>query len=498
MEMNPNQYYKKGQQKSCYHQNSVAKAGKKNGPQQVVYQKKEEQLQAVTKQQTQDCQQNGWQSLTVGNNGPVLAEDVLLHETLAEFIHQPAPERAVHNKGYGAFGTFTVYQSMAPYTKACFLQTPGQKIDTFSRFSLAVSNKGTADTSRNVRGFSTKFYTQEGVFDLLCNHIPVFLVRDGIKFPAAIQALRPSLVNNLPCSNQFWQFVAENPESMNFTTMLYSDLGTLDDMRCMRSYGVNTYLWENACGQQYYVKYHWVPLGQMTTIDRETAIRLAGENPHIAGEKLYNTLAQGKAVQFDLCVQLLAVEQAEQALFDPLDATKVWPEEQYPLTHVGRLTLDRNVDCYAEQVEKAAFSPANLVDGIGFSNDRLLQGRVTVYGDAQRHRLGKQFRKMAINRQNCWTTQQISENVSLGNEVNGMVQRQSVVRMNDFAQAGVYYRGLCAEQQAHLVDNIAVELWQTSCSVQEQVLSHFQQADVTLARQLEEQIGWYREQSYSR
>lgn len=184
MEMNPNQYYKKGQQKGCYHQNSAAKASKKNGPQQVVYQKKEEQLQAVTKQQTQDCQQNGWQSLTVGNNGPVLAEDVLLHETLAEFIHQPAPERAVHNKGYGAFGTFTVYQSMAPYTKACFLQTPGQKIDTFSRFSLAVSNKGTADTSRNVRGFSTKFYTQEGVFDLLCNHIPVFLVRDGIKFPS--------------------------------------------------------------------------------------------------------------------------------------------------------------------------------------------------------------------------------------------------------------------------------------------------------------------------
>lgn len=492
MDMNPNQYYyKKGQPKGCHHQ----KHGGKASPQQVVYQKKEEQLQNAVKQQAQGCQQSGWQSLTVGDSGPVLAEDVLLHETLAELIHEPVPERAVHSKGYGAFGTFTVYQSMAPYTKACFLQTPGQKIDTFSRFSLAMSNKGTADTSRNIRGFSTKFYTQEGVYDLLCNHIPVFFTRDALKMPAGLRAMGPSAVNNLPCSNQFWQFVAENPESLHFTTMLYSDLGTLDDVRCMRSYSVNTYLWENAGGQQYYVKYHWVPLGQMHTIDRETAVRLAGERPHIAGETLYDTLAQGNVVQFDLCVQLMAVEEADQPFFDPLDATKLWPEAQYPLTHVGRLTLDRNVDCYAEQVEKAAFSPANLVDGIGFSNDCVLQGRATIYGDAQRHRLGKDFRKIAVNRQGCWTTKQISANVSLGHEVSGVVQRQSAVRMNDFAQAGVYYRGLCGEEQAHLVDNIAVELRQASCNVQEQVLSHFQQADVTLARQLEERIAWYQEQN---
>lgn len=489
--MNPNQYYKKGQPKGCHHQNHVGKAG----PQQVVYQKKEEQLQNAVKQQAQSCQQSGWQSLTVGDAGPVLAEDVLLHETLAELICAPAPERAVHSKGYGAFGTFTVYQSMAPYTKACFLQTPGQKIDTFSRFSLAVSNKGTADTARNVRGFSTKFYTQEGVYDLLCSHIPVFFTRDALKVPTALRAMGPSAVNNLPCSNQFWQFVAENPESLFFTAMLYSDLGTLDDVRCMRSYGVNTYLWENADGRQYYVKYHWVPLGQMQPVDRATAVRLAGERPHIAGETLYDTLAQGKVVQFDLCVQLMAVEEADQPYFDPLDATKIWPEAQYPLTHVGRLTLDRNVDCYAEQVEKAAFSPANLVEGIGFSNDRVLQGRATVYGDAQRHRLGRDFRKIAVNRQGCWTTKQISANVSLGNTVHGVVQRQSTVRMNDFAQTGVYYRGLCAEEQAHLVDNIAVELWQASCDVQEQVLSHFQQADVTLARQLEERVAWYQEQN---
>lgn len=485
------------------------KSNKKAVPQQTVYQKKEEQLQAVTQQQAvkqqpaaqqQDkcCNKgNGWNSLTAGADGPVMAEDVLLHETLAGFVSEKSPERVVHNKGYGAFGTFTVYQSMAPYTKACFLQTPGQKIDTFSRFSWAVSNKGTPDTSRNVRGFSTKFYTQDGVFDLLCNHIPVFLVRDAIKFPAGIQALSPSPVNQLPCSNQFWQFVADNPETIHFTTMLYSDLGTLDDVCCMRSYGVNTYVWENQCGQQRYVKYHWVPLGKMRTIDRETAIRLAGENPNVAGEKLYNTLAQGNVVQYDLCVQLMELEEAQALSFDPLDDTKVWPEEQFPLVHVGRLTLDRNVTCYQEQVEKAAFSPANLVDGIGFSNDKMLQGRSFIYWDAQRHRLGSDFRKIGINRQNCWTTDNLSSNVSLGTEVEGIVQRCDLARVNDFVQAGEYYRGLCEEEQANLVDNIAVELVLASCVVQERVICYLQQADQDYGAQVQQRVCWYAEQKQS-
>lgn len=494
--MNQNQFYNK---KMSQGNHAGCKVNKKTMPQQTVYQKKEEQLQAVTQksvlQQTKCCtKDNGVHSLTAGADGPVMAEDLWLHETLANFVSETMPERVVHNKGYGAFGTFTVYQSMAPYTKACFLQTPGQKIDTFSRFSWAVSNKGTPDTSRNVRGFSTKFYTQEGVFDLLCNHIPVFLVRDAIKFPAGIQALSPSPVNQLPCSNQFWQFVAENPESVHFATMLYSDLGTLDDVRCMRSYGVNTYVWENQCGQKRYVKYHWVPLGKMQTIDRETAICLAGENPNIAGEKLCNTLAQGNVIQFDLCVQLMEIEQAEMLSFDPLDDTKVWSEEQFPLVHVGRLTLDRNVTCYQEQVEKVAFSPANLVDGIGFSNDKMLQGRSSIYWDAQRHRLGSDFRKSGINRQNCWTTENLSANVSIGTEVEGIVQRCEIALVNDFAQAGEYYRSLCEEQQSNLVDNIAVELVVASCTVQEQVVCYLRQADENYGEQVQQRICWYAEQ----
>ena len=244
-------------------------------------------------------------------------------------------ERSVHTKGYGAFGYFITQKSMKPYTSAEFLQTPGQKIQTFSRFSLAVSNKGTPDTSRNVRGFSTKFYTNAGVFDLLCNHIPVFLVRDSIKFPAAIKSLSPSPINNLLDPSSFWKFVSENPESVHFLLMLYSDLGTIDNLRRVRYYGVNTYVWKNAQGKKHYVKYHWIPLLGEKNIDRQMSVKIAGENPNIAGEDLYNTIANGKAVEFDLCVQLMSFSESYNLSFDPLDDTKVW---SLSLIHISEPT----------------------------------------------------------------------------------------------------------------------------------------------------------------
>lgn len=410
-------------------------------------------------------------SFTVGSDGPVLLQDTILHEALEDFVNEKMIERSVHTKGYGAFGYFITQKSMKPYTSAEFLQTPGQKIQTFSRFSLAVSNKGTPDTSRNVRGFSTKFYTNAGVFDLLCNHIPVFLVRDSIKFPAAIKSLSPSPINNLLDPSSFWKFVSENPESVHFLLMLYSDLGTIDNLRRVRYYGVNTYVWKNAQGKKHYVKYHWIPLLGEKNIDRQMSVKIAGENPNIAGEDLYNTIANGKAVEFDLCVQLMSFSESYNLSFDPLDDTKVWSEDDYPLISVGKLVLNKNVDEYKNQVEKVAFSPANLLEGIELSDDRMLQGRSFIYWDAQRRRLGPDFRDIPINHMKDWNYNSLVTS-GVGNYTSGIQSRNDISKPDNFSQASEFYRSLSQTEKDHLIDNIASDLKLASKNIQKQVLKY--------------------------
>ena len=199
-------------------------------------------------------------SQTVGERGPVVLQDNVLHENLETFVNTKIIERQVHVKGFGAFGYFQTTNSMKKYTKLCFLQTPGKQVSVAVRFSFAVSNQGTPDTSRTARGFSTKFYTEDGIFDLLCNHIPVLFVRDAMRFPEAIAAFSPSLVNNLTYSENLWSFVARAPEAMHFITRVFSDEGTLKSFRHMPGFSVNTYVWKNSEGVRRYVKYHWVPL----------------------------------------------------------------------------------------------------------------------------------------------------------------------------------------------------------------------------------------------
>ncbi len=436
-------------------------------------------------------------SLTVGADEPVLLQDTTLHETLETFVNEKILERAVHVKGYGAFGYFRCTRSMKAYTKACFLQREGQITRTFSRFSLAVSTKGTPDTSRNVRGFSTKFYLGDKIFDLLCNHIPVFLVRDAIKFPRAIKSLSPSPINNLPDPEAFWCFVAENPEAMHFLTWLYSDLGTLDNLRCMRAYGVNTYIWVNTQEKRYCVKYHMIPVAGTKTIDRKEAIRLAGDNPNIAGEDLYKTLAGGKTVEYDFCVQLIPLEEAASIKFDIFDDTKIWSEEDYPLIRVGRLTLEKNPDDYEAQVEKAAFSPANLIDGIELSKDKMLQGRSFIYWDAQRRRLGSEFRKIPVNSQKCWTPNSLVTSGE-GISINGEIQRSEISNPDNFSQAGEHYLSLCEEQKEHLIDNIASELYQAASPVKSCILKYLYQSYIGLGSGVEEKILYYQNQSRNR
>ncbi len=426
-------------------------------------------------------------SQTVGERGPVLEQDNILHETLETFVHTKILERPVHVKGFGAFGYFETVYSMAKYTKLSFLQNPGQQVPVTVRFSLAVSNKGTPDTSRNVRGFSTKFYTEEGIFDLVCNHIPVFLVRDAIRFPEAIQAFLPSPVNNLMDPERFWSFIARAPESTHFVVRLYSDAGTVKSFRHMPGHSVNTYVWRNGQGVRSYVKYHWVPDAGEQYIDSQEAARWNGENPDIAGKDLHDAIAKGKPVVYGLYVQLMNPEDETNLSYDPLDDTKVWDERQYPLIPVGRMTLNRNPDNYMEQVEKVAFSPSNLLEGVELSDDKMLQGRANIYWDSQRRRLGPDFRKIPINHQQDWSPASLVTSGN-GRYVEGHLVRSDLPKQDDFTQAGQFYHALPPVQQDHLVNNLSADLAGISHETQRIVLTYLYNASPEMGERVVRQI----------
>lgn len=426
-------------------------------------------------------------SQTVGSRGPVLEQDIVLHESLQEFIHEKILERPVHVKGSGAFGYFQTIYSMSEHTKLSFLQNSNQKVPVMVRFSLAVSTKGTPDTSRNVRGFSTKFYTEEGVFDLLCNHIPVFSVRDAIRFPEFIKALLPSPKNNLIDPDRFWSFVARAPESIHFVVRFYSDAGTVKSFRHIPGHSVNTYVWINAQGIRKYVKYHWYPFEGVQYIGREEANRLAAENPDYAGKDLYDAIAAGKPVEYGLYVQLMDLKDEANLSYDPLDDTKVWDEKEYPLIPVGKMVLTKNPDNYMEQVEKVGFSPSNLLDGAELSDDKTLQGRANIYSDSQRRRIGAEFRKLPVNQQQNWTpANQVTSGD--GRYVEGKLERTSITKHDDFVQAGEFYMMLSPIEKEHLVENLASDLIVISDDIRKKVMEYLNKVSSDLAKRIEIQL----------
>lgn len=429
-------------------------------------------------------------SQTVGDRGPVLHQDSILHEKLEILANHKIIERPVHVKGYGAFGYFQTTQPMGEYTSLGFLQEPGQWVPVMTRFSFAVSNKGTPDTSRGVRGFSVKFYTPQGVFDLLCNHIPVLFVRDGMRFPEAIQAFEPSRVNNLADPEQMWSFIARAPEATHFITWLFSDVGTVGSFAHMRGFGVNTYVWKNAQGVRRYVKYHWIPLEGEHYLDAREAAALAAKNPDYSGQLLYDTIAAGNTVQYELRVQMMDPQMQGSLPYDPLDCTKVWDERQFPLLPVGRLVLNRNPDDYMEQVEKVAFSPANLLEGAELSDDKLLQARANIYWDAQRRRLGPDFRSIPVNQQANWSPEMLVTS-GAGRQVQGALVRAEIPNPDNFTQAGQRYQSLPAEQKDHLVDNLAAGLAPATPATQEVVLGYLHQASPELGERVRQRIPAY-------
>ena len=456
-------------------------------------------------------------SETIGERGPVLLQDVHLIEKLAHFDRERIPERVVHAKGAGAHGYFQVYKSMAKHTCARFLQDPKRKTPVFVRFSTVVGARGSADTARDPRGFAVKFYTEQGNYDLVGNNLPVFFIRDAIKFPDMVHAFKPAPDTNIPTSSsansRFWDFISLTPESTHMIIWVFSDRGTVKSYRKMEGFGVNTFKWVNAKGRAVYVKYHWKPMAGVETIDRQEASRLAGEDPDIATRDLYDTIASGKTVEYELNVQIMEIADELKQNFDPLDPTKTWPEDKFPLIPVGKMVLNRNPDNYFAEVEQAAFCPATLVPGIEFSADKLLQGRTFSYNDTQRHRLGPNYLQLPVNRpvvpvnnnQRDGSMQIGSFSGTVNYEPNtigggmlqesptiptsvyrleGEVSRKKIRLINDFEQAGKKYRSMSKVEQNHLIDNIVDSLGKASKPIQKRMVGNFSKADPELGKRI--------------
>lgn len=337
-------------------------------------------------------------SMTAGNRGPVLIQDVALLEKLAHLNRERIPERVVHAKGAGAHGYFEVTNDLTEYTKADFLSEIGKKTPVFTRFSTVAGESGSADTLRDPRGFAVKLYTDEGNYDIVGNNTPIFFIRDAIKFPDFIHTQKRDPQTHLKNHNAIWDFWSLSPESLHQVTILMSDRGIPATFRHMHGFGSHTFKWTNAAGESVWVKYHFKTEQGIKNLTAEVAEELAGSNPDYHTEDLFNAIENGDAPAWKLCVQIMPLADADHYRFNPFDVTKVWSQKDYPLIEVGRMVLDRNTDNYFAEVEQVTFTPGNIVPGVDFSPDKLLQGRLFAYGDAHRHRVGANSHLLPINR----------------------------------------------------------------------------------------------------
>jgi catalase len=335
-------------------------------------------------------------SLTVGDNGVAALHDRYLVEKLAQFNRERIPERIVHAKGGGAHGEFVVTGDVSKYTRAAVFQ-PGTTTDTLQRFSSVAGEQGSPDTWRDVRGFSVKFYTEEGNYDIVGNNTPVFFIRDGIKFPDFIHSQKRLPGTGLRDATMQWDFWTLSPESAHQVTYLMGDRGLPRSWREMPGFGSHTYQWINAEGERFWVKYHFKSNQGNVEMDGSEAELIAGADADYYRRDLSDAIAAGNFPSWDVSVQIMPYEQANTYRFNPFDVTKVWPFSDFPLIPVGTHTLNRNPDNFFAEIEQAAFSPANLVPGIAASPDKMLMARIFSYPDAQRYRVGTNYAQIPIN-----------------------------------------------------------------------------------------------------
>lgn len=456
-------------------------------------------------------------SRTAGQRGPTLLEDYHLLEKLAHFDRERIPERVVHARGAGAHGVFRTEASMKAYTKAHFLQEVGQETPVFVRFSTVIHGTGSPETARDPRGFAVKFYTEEGNYDLVGNHLPVFFIRDAIKFPDMVHSLKPAPDTNVQDPERYWDFMTLSPESTHMMTWVFSDNGTPANYRQMNGFGVHAFKWVNAEGKVLYVKYHWKSLQGVVNLSADEAREVQGRDFNHATRDLFDNIEKGNFPQWELHVQMMPVEHLDRFAFDPLDATKVWPEDMYPLHKVGTMTLNRNPQNYFAEVEQSAFAPSALVPGIEPSEDKLLQGRLFSYPDTQRYRLGANYLQIPVNcpyapvrnhqRDGFMNVKQdpspvnyepnsfeespkeAPEYVESRSPLYGVAGRQRIDKTDDFTQAGELYRSFSDQERDHLLSNLVNDLKQTNEKIQLRAVCNFFRADREYGMRLAQGLG---------
>ncbi|MCY8908652.1 catalase [Bacillus atrophaeus] len=468
-------------------------------------------------------------SLKAGVRGPTLMEDFHFREKMTHFDHERIPERIVHARGYGVHGYFQVYEPMTEFTRAKFLQDPSVKTPVFVRFSTVAGSKGSGDTVRDARGFATKFYTEEGNYDLVGNNIPVFFIQDAIKFPDLVHAFKPEPHNEMPqaatAHDTFWDFVANNPESAHMVMWTMSDRGIPRSYRMMEGFGVHTFRFVNEQGKARFVKFHWKPVLGVHSLVWDEAQKIAGKDTDFHRRDLWETIENGGIVEYELGVQMIDEEDEFKFDFDILDPTKLWPEEIVPVKLIGKMTLNRNQDNVFAETEQVAFHPGNVVPGIDFSNDPLLQGRLFSYTDTQLIRLGgPNFHEIPINRPVCPfhnnqydgyhrmtinkgpvayhknslqnndpspATEEEGGYVHYQEKVEGRKVRQRSESFEDyFSQAKLFWNSMSPVEKQHIVSAFRFEVGKVkSKDVQQQVVDLFANVDAALAEQIAEGLG---------
>jgi catalase len=450
-------------------------------------------------------------SLSAGPRGPLLLQDFHLIEKLQHFNRERIPERVVHAKGSGAYGTFTVTHDISRYTKARLFSAIGKTTETFVRFSTVGGERGSADTERDPRGFAIRFYTEEGNWDLAGNNTPMFFIKDPVKFPDFVHTQKRCPRSNLKSPTMMWDFWSKAPESLHQVTMLFSDRGTPDGYRHMDGFGSHTFSLINARGERVWVKWHLKTQQGIKNLSSAEAARLAGTDPDHAQRDLFDAIARGDFPRWNVFIQVMSEAQAAALPFNPFDLTKVWPHAQFPRIPVGVLELNRNPDNYHAEVEQVAFSPANVVPGLGFSPDKMLQGRLFAYHDAQLYRVGTNHQQLPVNRPRCPVHHQQRDGAmafdnfggeqnyatveSAGTDPHGIGHGEPALALNgpaarydarpqedDYWQAGLLFRLLTADQQQNLFDNIAGPLSQVSEEIQQRQLGHFDKADAAYGK----------------
>lgn len=462
-------------------------------------------------------------SKTIGNDGQVLLEDIHLIEKLAAFDRERIPERVVHARGAGAYGEFVAAADFSNVTKAAFLSEAGKKTPLFVRFSTVVHQKGSPESYRDPRGFAVKFYTEQGNYDLVGNNLPVFFIRDAIKFPDMVHAFKPSPVTNGASDpNRVFDFFANVPEATHMLTWLFSDYGIPANYREMNGSGVHAFKWVNDNGEVTYVKYTWKSQQGERNLSQEEANKIQSTMIEHATLDLRNAIEEGNFPKWDLYVQMLKKEDFDKLDFNPVDVTKVWPEKVAKPILVGTMTLNGNPENYFQEVEQSAFSPGTLVPGIEPSEDKLLQGRLFSYFDTQRHRLGGNFQQLPVNapktavttynqdgymstrKQQGDVNYQPSVNKPLVTEdtkfrysksefLNVATTQAKISKPNDFAQAGELYRSFSKKDKDALIYNLSGALKQVKNPViKAKMIGYFYQADREYGMRLAKELNMSR------